>query len=336
MRVLRQIFGRSRVYCENILGGPVYCEKILGGPVYSTVPPAKKAPCTADFFRTVAVPLCVVLYWARPCREPCAKKPSTWTMSARQTLHVAVGSQSRVAAILIAVAAAIEGFARLPVTGHRDVIIDPSQQAAERAASKGVPLVVIIHGLNGAPTHWPAALTARLRSKNRQAVVTSVDWSEIATSKLRGAATASAIGATLGQCFATIEPPLVSVHVVSHSVGAHAAASLAASYRAGGGRAPLRLTYLDPFCMKGVLDWRYGVRAFGLAEYVQVRVEHVYDSQSAPPTTGVAIRHAAQVIDVSSDPGRAKWKPQSLGVPNDHRRFHWWPTEWYISNYPLR
>ena len=195
--------------------------------------------------------------------------------------------------------------------------------------------MVLIHGLNGAPTHWPAALTARLRSVNRRAVVTSVDWSA-ATSKLRGAATAHAIGATLGERFASLDPPLVSMHVVSHSVGAHAAASLATSYRTRGGRAPLRLTYLDPFCMKGIIDWRHGVRAFGLAGLDEVRVEHVYDAQSSPPTTGVALQHAALAVDVSTDPGRAKWRPRSLGVPVDDRRFHWWPTEWYIAHYPLQ
>lgn len=180
--------------------------------------------------------------------------------------------------------------------------------------------VLLVHGSGDDPSVWaePMAerLTSRLVSPERVAMI-PYDWADAAQDKLAAAGRGEAEGLAIAGVIE--EEALTHVHVIAHSAGAFVAQGIADALPPD--RPTLHLTFLDPFCGKG-LDFGWAVDRFGAnADFVDDYVHH----GDGVPGTDVALTRAPTFDTTPTRPGTDEWAG-SEG--------HWWPTEAYDAAIP--
>eukprot|EP00808_Paulinella_micropora_P020761 g10996.t1 len=133
---------------------------------------------------------------------------------------------------------------------------------------------------------------------------------------------------------------LAKLQLIAHSVAAFAIDAVARSVLSCEGRLDLKVTFLDPFQLRGLLDGGYGRRNFGRYNCLdgdkRVSVESIF-CQGSPFVRGGPIDHAV-LHDVTHCPEQQTWipAPNEVDIPMDKRkRLHYWPIEYYIRNYSV-
>lgn len=183
-------------------------------------------------------------------------------------------------------------------------------------------LVLVIHGSGGREEPviiaLAQALQARVAPGSGTAVVRYV-WAPWSDDKLRAHPNGVRVGGQLGAQLAAVAG-LADIHLIAHSAGSYVLDPLCRAYRAGNGRARIRMTYLDPIGFNGPLDRGYGARHYGECAD---EAEAFINTDDPVPATAAVLRHA-RTVDVTADPGRA-------GFAGDGHR---WPVQYYINHLP--
>jgi hypothetical protein len=147
------------------------------------------------------------------------------------------------------------------------------------------------------------------------AAVRFVRWAPESDERLRAAATAQSLGARLGAELAR-RGSLRELQLVAHSSGTFMPDAICSAFRAGtGGSARITMTLLDPFQIRGFVDWTYGAREHGRCADFALAVINTDDP--APATNRPLAR--AWNLDVTGHPDRAGFT----------RNGHYWPLQYY-------
>jgi hypothetical protein len=213
-----------------------------------------------------------------------------------------------VGALLLAVGA-MEIYARQPVSAPTPALdLTPGVST----------LVLVIHGSGDADSPLLAEIVAGLNARYRDvpdAVVRFVRWSPASDQRLRAAATAQAIGSRLGAMLAGVST-LRELHLIAHSSGTFMPDAICTAWRAARVQ-PARITMvlLDPFQIRGFVDWTWGARQHGrCADFTLA----VINTDDPAPSTNRPLAQAFN-LDVTADPERAKFT----------RNGHYWPVQFY-------
>lgn len=179
-------------------------------------------------------------------------------------------------------------------------------------------LVLVIHGSADADNPLLAEIVSALATRYEDvpdAAVRFVHWAPESDERLRAAATARAVGRELGVTLAGIGT-LREVHLVAHSSGAFMPDAICAAYRQGSASpARIAMTLLDPFQIRGFVDWTYGAREHGgCADFTLA----VINTDDPAPATNRPLARAFN-LDVTAHPGRATFD----------RNGHYWPLQYY-------
>jgi len=213
------------------------------------------------------------------------------------------------AGIIVLAVGAMEVYTRQPV-GNPTPGLDLPAGAST--------VVLVIHGSADADNPLLAEIVAGLADRYRDvpgAAVRFVRWAPESDVRLRAAATAQAVGARLGDLLAR-RGTVRELHLVAHSSGTFMPDAICTAFRAGSG-APVRIamTLLDPFQIRGFVDWTYGAREHGgCADFTLA----VINSDDPAPATNVPLARAFN-LDVTAHPGRAGFD----------RNGHYWPLKYY-------
>lgn len=213
-----------------------------------------------------------------------------------------------VGALLLGVGA-MEIYARQPVSAPTPVLdLTPSVST----------LVLVIHGSadedNPLLKDIVAGLVARYRDTPNTAV-RFVNWAPASDQRLRAAATAQAIGRELGKILGSIGT-LRELHLIAHSSGTFMPDAICGALRADN-PAPARVTMvlLDPFQIRGFVDWTWGTRQHGrCADFTLA----VINTDDPAPATNRPLAQAFN-LDVTAHPQRAGFT----------RNGHYWPLQYY-------
>jgi pimeloyl-ACP methyl ester carboxylesterase len=182
-------------------------------------------------------------------------------------------------------------------------------------------VVIIVHGLGDDAEGWPRKLERRMASfmgKGSGCKIITYDWNPYSLSSLRSSTDGTTIGRALGKQLAE-KKELTKIHLIGHSVGSFVIDALCKAYKESAEKpAQVRMTFLDPFCMKGTINWWYGQNRFGACgDFTEAYV----NTDDPVPTTNERLIHAYN-FDVTGHRSRSKFK----GEP------HWWPVD-YVTNY---
>ncbi len=182
-------------------------------------------------------------------------------------------------------------------------------------------IVIIVHGLGDDAEGWPKALKKRLETftrKEKGRKIITYDWNPYSLSSLRASTDGTTIGQDLGRQLAQAKN-LKKIHLIGHSVGSFLIDALCKMYKERAAKsAEVRMTFLDPFCMKGTLNWWHGQQSFGkCGDFTEAYV----NTDDPVPTTNEPLAHAYN-FDVTRNSFRSKFKGKS----------HWWPVN-YVTNY---
>ena len=181
-------------------------------------------------------------------------------------------------------------------------------------------LIFIAHGHGNNPSHWPARLIKRIRSSEAHPGdwdIYAHDWEEHASRVLTAARSGDQIGRDLARGYLDSGDRYVVIHLIGQSMGAYLAQGFIDEYRKLGGGAAIHVTFLDPFLLRGVLGFGYGVRRFGRgADFA----ENYYVSRDPVPATNRPLRHAHNT-DISA------LVPDSMR--ESFNGAHWWVVEFY-------
>lgn len=196
----------------------------------------------------------------------------------------------------------------------------------------GGEVVLLFHG-SGGPDKLTRAALARVRAQDARHSIKprlyyAPDWSEFSQSVLTAAFNAQEVGEGCARAVRGLGPDVRSVHVIGVSVGAFAADACARATKRGaraGRRSPfVRLTLLDPFCARGVLDWGYGRRTFGTGvDYA----EQILNTDDVVPSTNAPLPNC-YCVDVT--PAKAAFQ-----LPSAYDG-HEWPLEFWGRRFKLR
>ncbi len=219
----------------------------------------------------------------------------------------------RIAVTLIAalalVVGALEVYARQPVAALTPALDLPADVSI---------LVLVIHGSadedNPLLKDIVAGLVARYRDTPNTAV-RFVNWAPASDQRLRAAATAQAVGSKLGELLGRIGT-LRELHLIAHSSGTFMPDAICAALRAGN-PSPARVTMvlLDPFQIRGFVDWTWGARQHGrCADFTLA----VINTDDPAPATNRPLAQAFN-LDVTAHPERATFT----------RNGHYWPLQYY-------
>jgi hypothetical protein len=227
-------------------------------------------------------------------------------------------------ALLLVVATVVAGFevyTRLPLDVPAAALL-PDVPADARL------VVLVVHGSVDADNPQFPAIVARIAKHYADAGVTGVAvrylrWAPWSDHRLRAVATARRLGRQLGPMLAVL-PGLEELRLVVHSSGAYVADALCESYRgaaaARGRAARVTMAFIDPFQLRGLLDFRDGARNHGrCADFAFA----VINTDDAAPSTNAPLARAWN-IDVTAHPGRARFE----------RNGHYWPLEYYLGFLP--
>lgn len=179
-------------------------------------------------------------------------------------------------------------------------------------------LVLVIHGSADADNPLLADIVAGLDARYGEvprAAVRFVRWAPESDERLRAAATAQAVGGQLGEALAGIGS-LRELQLIAHSSGTFMPDAICSALRAGSKNAPrITMTLLDPFQIRGFVDWTYGAREHGGCADFTLAVINTDDP--APATNRPLAR--AWNLDVTEHPDRAGFS----------RNGHYWPLQYY-------
>ena len=186
-------------------------------------------------------------------------------------------------------------------------------------------VVLIFHGSQDGDNPTFEKIADRYRSLTTAqlgTVVINYNWSAGADDRLRAGATAIQLGQELGQELAELDK-LESLRLIAHSAGAYVPDSLCEAYRANVRHpAHLEITFLDPFGLRGFVDWTHGVRTHGrCADFASV-----YLNTNDPAPAGNTPLEQAFTIDVTDSPERE-------GFP---RNGHYWPVQYFLNTLDAR
>ncbi len=213
------------------------------------------------------------------------------------------------AAVVCLVVGALEIYARQPVAAPTPVLDLPPGVST---------LVLVIHGSGDADSPLLAETVTRLKTRYQDvpdAAVRFVRWSPASDQRLRAAATAQAIGSRLGTTLAGVTT-LRELHLIAHSSGTFMPDAICGAWRAGQ-QAPARVTMvlLDPFQIRGFVDWSWGAREHGhCADFALA----VINTDDPAPSTNRTLAQAFN-LDVTAHPERATFT----------RNGHYWPVQYY-------
>lgn len=180
-------------------------------------------------------------------------------------------------------------------------------------------LVLVIHGSGDEDNPQLAEIVAGLDSRYRNmpgTAVRFVRWAPASDQRLRAAATAQGIGRALGAMLGEIQS-LHELHLIAHSSGAFMPDAICSSWRAAS-RNPVHvaMVLLDPFQIRGFVDWSYGAREHGRCADFALAVINTEDP--APATSQMLDK--AYNLDVTHHPERASFVT---------RNGHYWPLQYY-------
>ena len=179
-------------------------------------------------------------------------------------------------------------------------------------------VTLIFHGSRDADNPvFTAIRDALLDPGGATRTVRYIDWSEGADNRPRAAANAMVVGRELGARLAA-ESELRSLHLIAHSSGAFVPDALCRAYREGGGQARVRMTFLDPFQLRGLVGIRYGARHHGeCADFALA----IMNTEDPAPSTNAFLQQAYN-LDVTADARR-----QALD-----RNGHYWPPAYLLAS----
>ena len=197
-------------------------------------------------------------------------------------------------------------------------------------------VVLVVHGSFGREEPTLVELEARLREllASRPAVqITRYGWSPWSDNILRAGSHGSRIGTLLGQQLAaawqaeaTTGSSAVTLHLIAHSAGAYLLDPLCERLRQdlAGTRARIfiRMTFLDPIGLRGLLQRGWGAGRFGrCADSADAWI----NTDDSAPATDRWLRHAWN-IDVTRAAGRDSF------AGDGHR----WPVQYYLQQLSAR
>mmetsp|Transcript_9170 Transcript_9170/g.21117 ORF Transcript_9170/g.21117 Transcript_9170/m.21117 type:complete len:392 (+) Transcript_9170:76-1251(+) len=169
-------------------------------------------------------------------------------------------------------------------------------------------LTILFHGAGGPDENVKALMTALEKRNTNHHHVVLVDWSVYSKDLLKASFTGQAIGRFVAKTILSSvkkkksTTPLETLHVVGISVGAFGADATLTYLRQHWSSSSndnqrqsspppiprLQETLLDPFCLRGVLDGRYGQRQYGkAADYAQ----DFYNTDDPVVSTNDALPH---------------------------------------------
>ena len=217
-----------------------------------------------------------------------------------------------VAAALVVIVAGLEIYARQPVAAPMPPLDLPADVST---------LVLVIHG--SADEDSPqlrdivAGLAARYRDTPNSAV-RFVNWAPASDQRLRAAATAQAVGSRIGEALGRVGT-LRELHLIAHSSGAFMPDAICTAYRRAGAK-PARITMvlLDPFQIRGFVDWTWGARHHGRCGDFTLAV---INTEDPAPATNRPLAQAYN-LDVTAHPDRATFT----------RNGHYWPVQYYLDH----
>ncbi|MBN8279699.1 MAG: hypothetical protein J0M16_03740 [Gammaproteobacteria bacterium] len=216
---------------------------------------------------------------------------------------------------LVVLGAGFQAWSVLPAAGFdaTPVVVPPGTRE----------LVLAIHGSGGREEPviiaLVQALQARLAPGSGTAVVRYI-WAPWSDDKLRAHPNGVRVGGQLGAQLAAVAG-LEAIHLIAHSAGSYVLDPLCRAYRAGNGRARIRMTYLDPIGFNGPFDPGYGARHYGECAD---EAEAFINTDDPVPATAAVLRHA-RTTDVTADPGRAEFGGDG----------HRWPVQYYLNHLPM-
>jgi hypothetical protein len=214
--------------------------------------------------------------------------------------------------VLAVLVAGLELYTWLPV-GERTPPVDVPAGTTR--------LVLVIHGAGDEGNPLLPEIVAGLEGRFAGSPGTAVRylrWDPESDQRLRAAATARDMGLRLGRQLAA-RSTLTELHLVAHSVGTFMPDAICEAWRAYA-PAPARIVMvlLDPFQIRGFVDWTWGARKHGRCADFALAVINTDDP--APATN----RPLAQAwnLDVTADPARARFD----------RNGHYWPVRYYLDH----
>ena len=185
-----------------------------------------------------------------------------------------------------------------------------------------------ISGAGGPDIHTDHLKEAILSSDHLKGVkryVDVYDWGKWRSDFFRIAFDGEAVGKRVCSQLARDEKklgPLHHLHVIGVSVGSFAADSCVQAYKQASPQPGVtRVTFLDPFTLRGVFGYGWGLKHFGEAADIS---EQYLNTDDPVPTTNDRIQNAF-TYDVTHS------KLKKLFVPSPGDSFHSWPVEYLIA-----
>lgn len=184
--------------------------------------------------------------------------------------------------------------------------------------------VVIFPGAGG-----PDANTQRIVDAMRAPgiIVCEYDWSAYCGDTLRAPYNAQRVGSHIGRELSKL-PGLKRIHLIGVSVGAFAADSAVATFRAAASNmAPklsIKTTFLDPFTARGIAGLVHPASAYGVNRFGSEADEAVavINTDDPVPSTSLPCR-SCRNYDVTG----AAAREQFTLLPGDS--LHSWPCGWF-------
>jgi len=178
-------------------------------------------------------------------------------------------------------------------------------------------MTLLFHGSHDADNPVFIEIRDSLRAKSAaSSAVHYIDWSAGADNRARAASNARRLGAELASELAANQS-LATLTLIAHSAGAFVPDALCVAYRATDGDAEIRMIFLDPFQLNGLLDRGYGARNHGTCADFALAIVNRTDPA---PTTNTLLSKAYN-IDVTDD----------LRALKIERNGHYWPPEYYLA-----
>jgi len=183
-------------------------------------------------------------------------------------------------------------------------------------------LLFIVHGSGNTGADWPADLVEKVKTvipQSGQWDIVAYDWSTYSEAKLSAADAGIKIGTYIGNTLSSSAYHYERIQFVAHSVGSFVIQAACDAYRSQASRdTRIHLTFMDPFCGRGLFDWTYGNKHFGAgADFAETYI----NTSDPAPSTNDPLQNAHN-FDVTAK------APATLSG----RDLHWWPVYYYIDS----
>lgn len=174
-------------------------------------------------------------------------------------------------------------------------------------------MTIVFHG-TGADAHYTNLIDKLDRSTPPHVMVYAIDWLQFSKNQFLAAKHGETIGRLIGEQLKDLS--LNSLNIIGISVGAFPAHFASKVFKEKGivNYPEVTLTFLDPFSLRGLFDFNFGVRNFG--EGIE-GCFHYLNSDDRVPSTNRPLDHC-QTIDITH------LKP--IGIQG-----HDWPTIYFTS-----